>query len=91
MHLFTRNSPCYHLLKYLLFLLNTQYIYIYIYIYINLCVCKYININFVVYLKKFSHIIILEKNGRKISMNSVVLVSVMLKYVLRKALSDTEN
>jgi len=36
MNLFTRNSPYYHLLKYLLFLLkHPVYIYIYIYIYIS--------------------------------------------------------
>jgi hypothetical protein len=42
MYLFTRNSPYYHQLKYLLFLLKHPvyiYIYIYMYLFIYVCVC----------------------------------------------------
>jgi len=55
------------------------------------CGCKYINIGCAVYLNKFSQIIFMQTSRRKISLNSVVLVSVRLIYVLRKALSNTEN
>ena len=48
MNLFTRNSPYYHLLKYLLFLLK-HIIYIYIYIYI-LYIYIYIHILYIYYI-----------------------------------------
>jgi len=63
MNLFTRNSPYYHLLKYLLFLLKHP---VYMCVYVCVCVCMYIYVCIYIYIFLYYIILYLLVTIRKI-------------------------